>query len=196
MFSTESDAEVVLHGYEEYGRAVLDRLRGMFAFAIWDKRTETLFAARDIFGIKPLYYYRDGGEFMFASEVKCFLEHPRFAARLRPELVADYLSYEYVPGEDTLFEGVRKLLPACWMEWSAGRFETGRYYDLAFRPDEGLTLDEWAERLEAALDDSVAAHQVADVEVGAFLVLGGGLQLPGGAGVQRGQPPAHLLRGL
>lgn len=172
VFSTGSDAEVVLHGYEEYGRAVLDRLRGMFAFAIWDKRTETLFAARDIFGIKPLYYYRDGGEFMFASEVKCFLEHPRFAARLRPELVADYLSYEYVPGEDTLFEGVRKLLPAHWMEWSRGKFETGCYYDVAFRPDEGLTLDQWAERLEEALDDSVAAHQVADVEVGAFLSSG------------------------
>lgn len=171
-FATESDSEVVLHGYEEYGRGILDRLRGMFAFVIWDKRTNTLFGARDIFGIKPLYVYDGGGEFLFASEVKAFLDHPGFATSVRCERLADYLSYSYLPDDETLFEGVRKVLPAHWFTWRDGHFDTGCYYELAYRPDRSLSEGEWAERIQAVLDDSVAAHLVADVEVGAFLSSG------------------------
>ncbi|WP_165171170.1 asparagine synthase (glutamine-hydrolyzing) [Adlercreutzia sp. ZJ242] len=173
-FTTESDSETILHGYEEYGRGVLDRLRGMFAFVIWDKNTGKLFGARDIFGIKPFYYYRENGEFMFGSEIKCFMDHPGFVKRIDRAKIPEYLSYEYIPYENTLFEGVCKLLPAHWFEWSAetGSFETGCYYEMRYRIDETLSLDEWADRIEAVFTESVKAHQIADVEVGGFLSSG------------------------
>lgn len=172
VFSTDSDSEVVLHGYEEFGRAVLDRLRGMFAFVIWDKRTGELFGARDIFGIKPLYLYDGNGEFLFASEIKCFLDHPGFRAQVDRSRLGDYLSYSYLPDEGTLFREVRKLLPAHWFTWRDGKLQTGCYYELRYRPERGLSQEEWAERIEVAVGESAAAHLVADVEVGAFLSSG------------------------
>ncbi|MDO4289972.1 MAG: asparagine synthase (glutamine-hydrolyzing), partial [Eggerthellaceae bacterium] len=174
VFKTHADSEVVLHGFEEYGRAVLDRLRGMFAFVIWDKRNDVLFGARDIFGIKPLYCYQRGGEFMFASEIKSFLAHPRFLCELERAHIATYLSYEYIPNEQTLFKSVQKVLPAHWFEWDVRTksFSTGCYYEMRYRVDERLTLDEWAQRIDEALSESVAAHLVSDVEVGGFLSSG------------------------
>ena len=172
VFTTESDSESILHGYEEYGRGILTKLRGMFAFAIWDKNKRMLFGARDIFGIKPYYYYREGGLFLFGSEIKSFLDHPGFDKRIDRTRIADYLSYEYLPDDATLFQGVRKLMPGSFFEWTESSFSTERYYNPTYAVDEGPTLDEWADRIEDVFSESVRAHQIADVEVGGFLSSG------------------------
>ena len=172
-FATRSDTEVLLHGYEQWGREMLSRLRGMFTFAIWDRRAETLFCARDHFGIKPLYYYRsEAGELLFGSEIKSFLDHPGFRKELNEDQLSLYLSYQYSPGEDTFFRGVKKLLPAHWMEWKDGRLTVQRYWKPAFTPDEGPSLADWERAISDAMKESVAAHKIADVEVGSFLSSG------------------------
>ena len=172
-FATRSDTEVLLHGYEQWGREMLGRLRGMFTFAIWDRRAETLFCARDHFGIKPLYYYRnEDGELLFGSEIKSFLDHPGFRKELNEDQLSLYLSYQYSPGEDTFFRGVKKLLPAHWMEWKDGRLTVQRYWKPAFTPDEGPELADWERAISDAMKESVAAHKIADVEVGSFLSSG------------------------
>lgn len=171
-FTTESDSETILHGYEEYGRGILDKLRGMYAFVIWNANERTLFGARDIFGIKPFYYYRENGEFLFGSEIKSFLDHPGFDKRIDRTRIADYLSYEYLPDENTLFEGVYKLMPGSFFEWSEQGFVTERFYNPTYAIDENPTLDEWADRIEDVFSESVEAHQIADVEVGGFLSSG------------------------
>ena len=172
VFATQSDTEVILHGFEEYGHGILDKLRGMFAFVIWDKNKKKLFGARDIFGIKPFYYYKKGSAFLFGSEIKSFLDHPAFEKRIVRERIPDYLSYEYLPDDKTLFADVFKLMPGCWFEWTANSFKTGKYYSYTFEPDDSLTVDEWADRIEAAFTESVQAHMIADVEVGGFLSSG------------------------
>ena len=172
VFATKSDSETILHGYEEYGRGILDRLRGMFAFAIWDKNEKKLFGARDIFGIKPYYYYRENGLFLFGSEIKSFLDHPGFDKRIDRTRIADYLSYEYLPDENTLFEGVYKLMPGSYFEWTEDGFTTERYYNPTYAIDEDPSLDEWASSIEDVFSESVRAHQIADVEVGGFLSSG------------------------
>ncbi|MFR7452327.1 MAG: asparagine synthase (glutamine-hydrolyzing) [Gemmiger sp.] len=172
-FATRSDTEVLLHGYEQWGREMLGRLRGMFTFAIWDRREKTLFCARDHFGIKPLYYYRsETGELLFGSEIKSFLDHPGFRKELNEDQLSLYLSYQYSPGEDTFFRGVKKLLPAHWMEWKDGRLTVQRYWKPAFTPDEGPALADWERAISDAMKESVAAHKIADVEVGSFLSSG------------------------
>ena len=173
-FATRSDTEVLLHGYEQWGRGLLDRLRGMFTFALWDKPTQTLFCARDHFGIKPLYYYISPktGTLLFGSEIKSFLAHPEFQKELNRDQLELYLSYQYSPGENTFFQGVKKLLPAHWLQWQNGQVETGRYWQPAFAPDHGPTLAEWEDAISAAMQESVAAHKIADVEVGSFLSSG------------------------
>ena len=114
VFATDhSDTEVLLHGYEEWGEAMLQKLRGMFAFAIWDSRDNSLFCARDHFGIKPFYYYQTSeDELLFGSEIKSFLHHPGFEKEMNEEQLELYLTYQYSPGENTFFKGVKKLLPA------------------------------------------------------------------------------------
>ena len=172
-FHTRSDSETILHGYEAWGEKVVDRLRGMFAFTIWDKAAGKLFGARDIFGIKPLYYYAGNGQFMFGSEIKSFLEHPGFVKEVDRERIPEYLSYEYIPYENTLFKDVYKVLPAHWYSWSAEEgFQTGCYYDVRYRIDETGDLDTWADRIEETLTESVRAHLIADVEIGGFLSSG------------------------
>ncbi len=172
VFTTRSDSETILHGYEEYGAGILDKLRGMFAFAIWDKRTKKLFGARDIFGIKPYYYYQNGDCFLFGSEIKSFLDHPDFEKSIVRERIPEYLSYEYLADDATLFEGVRKLMPGSYFEWTADSFITNRYYNPTYCIDEEPTLEEWADRIEEVFTESVQAHQIADVEVGGFLSSG------------------------
>ena len=173
-FATRCDTEVLLHGYEQWGRELLTRLRGMFTFALWDKDSQTLFCARDHFGIKPLYYYiaPETGTLLFGSEIKCFLDHPEFKKELNADQLELYLSYQYSPGEDTFFKGVKKLLPAHWLEWKDGKVEVGRYWQPAFAPDHGPSLAEWEDAISAAMEESVAAHKIADVEVGSFLSSG------------------------
>ncbi|MDY5783571.1 MAG: asparagine synthase (glutamine-hydrolyzing), partial [Gemmiger sp.] len=172
-FATRSDTEVLLHGYEEWGKDLLQRLRGMFTFAIWDRREQTLFCARDHFGIKPLYYYRnEDGELLFGSEIKSFLAHPGFKKELNEEQLALYLSYQYSPGENTFFKGVKKLMPAHWMEWKNGTLTVQRYWQPEFSPDDSKTLEEWEQEIGDAMKESVQAHKIADVEVGSFLSSG------------------------
>lgn len=171
-FSTQGDAEVVLHGFERWGAGVLDRLRGMFAFALYDTATGELFCARDAFGIKPLYYAVEGGRILFGSEIKGLLAHPHARRSLNERRLAHWLCMEYLPDEETLFEGVRKLPAGHWLRWRNGRAERGRWFVPRFAPDAGRSLKESAEAIEAALRESVAAHAIADVDVGCFLSAG------------------------
>ena len=172
-FATRSDTEVLLHGYEQWGKDLLPRLQGMFAFAIWDRSAQTLFCARDHFGIKPLYYYQaEDGTLLFGSEIKSFLAHPSFKKELNRDQLELYLSYQYSPGENTFFKGVKKLLPAHWMEWKEGSLTVERYWQPEFSPEDSRTLEEWEQDISDAMKESVQAHKIADVEVGSFLSSG------------------------
>ena len=171
-FSTRSDTEVLLHGYEQWGDGLPARLRGMFTFVLWDTRTRTMFGARDIFGIKPLYYYNVDGLFLFGSEIKSFLAHPDFKKELNEQRLPEYLSIEYIPNEETMFQNVYKLPGAHMFTWHAGRLDVRRYYDIRYHIDEAPALEEWEQRITDTFAESVAAHQIADVEVGCFLSSG------------------------
>ena len=166
-FATRTDTEVLLHGWEQWGRELLPRLRGMFAFALWDRRAQVLFCARDMFGVKPLYYCRCAdGTLLFASEIKAFLDHPSFEKQLNTAQLPLYLSCQYSPGRDTFFAGVQKLLPGHFLEFSEGIVRTTRWVQPAFLPgDTPPAPDE----LEAVLRQSAEAHKIADVEVAGFL---------------------------
>ncbi len=170
-FRTKTDSEVLLHGYEEWGAALLDRLRGMFAFVIWDKREKKLFGARDIFGIKPFYYYQNGGDFFFGSEIKSFLSHPSFVKELDETKLPDWLCYEYLPMRETFFKNVFKLLNGEYLEYQNGTLTIHKYYDAAehFAADESISAEEWERRITEEFRESVQVHQISDVEVGCFL---------------------------
>ena len=168
-FATDSDTEVLLHGYEAWGAALPRHLRGMFAFALWDRAAGTLFCARDLFGIKPLYYYQKGACLLFASEIKALLAHPAFEKRLNEARLPDWLSMEYLPDRETLFAGVYELPPAHTLCWQNGRVTLQRYAAPRFRVQRGRSLRSWAQAIGDALADSAAAHRIADVEVGCFL---------------------------
>ncbi len=174
VFKTHSDSEVLLHGYEEYGADLLQRLRGMYAFVVWDSVAKKLFGARDIFGIKPFYYYQNGGEFMFGSEIKSFLSHPSFVKELNEELLPDWLCYEYLPMRETFFKNVFKLLNGEYLEWQNGELTIHKYYDVAdkFVADNTVSAEEWEKRITEEFKESVAVHQISDVEVGCFLSSG------------------------
>lgn len=169
VFRAESDTEVLLHAWLEYGQGLLDRVRGMFSFAIWDNNTKTLFAARDFFGIKPFYYTMIGRNILFGSEIKSFLEHPEFVKRLNPDAVRPYLTFQYSASDETFFSGVYKLPPAHYLIWKDGRVKTGRYWETDFKADETKSIDEWVELLDTCINESVSAHRIADVKVGTFL---------------------------
>ena len=171
-FATEGDAEVVLHGFEQWGEAVLDRLRGMFAFALYRPAKGELFLARDAFGIKPLYWHAEGGAVVFGSEIKALLAHPRVPRQLNERRLGHWLCMEYLPDEETLFRGVRKLPAGHWLRWRDGHAEVRRWFAPRFAPDPSLRPEAAAEAIEAAVRESVAAHAVADVEVGCFLSAG------------------------
>lgn len=171
-FATQGDGEVILHGFEQWGDSLLAHLRGMFAFALYNRTTGEVFCARDAFGIKPLYYQDQGDCLLFASEIKGLLPHPRFTKKLNEQRLTTYLCMEYQPDDATLFEGVRKLPAGHWMRWRNGRGEVRRWFWPRYTPDGEGSLDENAARIDEALRDSVHAHAVADVEVGCFLSAG------------------------
>ncbi len=171
-FKTHSDSEVLLHGYEEWGKALPEKLRGMFAFAIWDRKAKELFAARDPFGIKPFYYDARGGKLLFASEIKAFLHHPDFQKTFNEKQLPLYLSCQYSPGETTFFEGVYKLLGGHRLFWKDGQLKIERYFEPKFVPDTEKTEEEWIDAIDTVMEDSVKAHKIADVEVGSFLSSG------------------------
>lgn len=171
-FRTNTDTEVLIHGYEQYGEKLLDRLRGMFAFVIWDKNKKELFGARDFFGIKPLYYAVMDKTFMFGSEIKSFLEHPNFKKELNTDALENYLTFQYSPTNETFFRNVYKLPPAHCFVLKDGKFSAHRYWDVHFNSDDTPDLDEWVNRISDTFHNSVNAHKIADVEVGSFLSSG------------------------
>ena len=172
VFTTKTDSETILHGYEEYGKKILDRLRGMFAFIIWNKNTKELFGARDIFGIKPFYYYKKGKEFMFGSEIKSFLSHPNFEKELDKDMIPLYLSYEYSPDERTIFKNVFKLPGAHCFTYKNGELKVERYYKIEYKIEDDKSLEYWEDAITKEFTESVSMHQIADVEVGCFLSSG------------------------
>lgn len=172
VFTTKTDSETILHGYEEYGKKILDRLRGMFAFIIWNKNTKELFGARDIFGIKPFYYYKKGKEFMFGSEIKSFLSHPNFEKELDEDMIPLYLSYEYSPDERTIFKNVFKLPGAHCFTYKNGELKVERYYKIEYKIEDDKSLEYWENAVTKEFTESVSMHQIADVEVGCFLSSG------------------------
>ena len=172
VFTTKTDSETILHGYEEYGKKILDRLRGMFAFIIWNKNTKELFGARDILGIKPFYYYKKGKEFMFGSEIKSFLSHPNFEKELDEDMIPLYLSYEYSPDERTIFKNVFKLPGAHCFTYKNGELKVERYYKIEYKIEDDKSLEYWEDAITKEFTESVSMHQIADVEVGCFLSSG------------------------
>ena len=171
-FTTKTDTEVILHGYEEYGEKILDKLRGMFAFVIYDKNTKELFAARDFYGIKPLYYAKMGNTFIFGSEIKSFLIHPHFKKELNYKMLEYYLTFQYSPGNETFFKNVYKLMPGHYLKYKNGKLEIKKYYEIKFKQDKSKTYDEWKQGIKERLADSIKAHKISDVEVGSFLSSG------------------------
>lgn len=172
VFETHVDSEVLLHGYEQWGKDLLNKLRGMFAFVIWDKNKKELFGARDFFGIKPMYYANMNGTFMYGSEIKSFLHHPDFKKELNETALENYLTFQYSPCAETFFKGVFKLLPAHYFIYKDGKLTTERYWDINFNADEKPDLDEWVKKISETFKNSVEAHKIADVEVGSFLSSG------------------------
>ena len=170
-FANNSDSEVLLHGYEEWGEEMVTRLRGMFAFVIFNRKDNSLFAARDMFGIKPFYYTFMGKSFIFGSEIKAFLEHPDFKKVLNEEALGHFLSFQYSPTEETFFENVYKLPPAHYFTYKDGEMKKVRYWKPDFTPTEGV-LEYFADLTDSAVRESVEAHKIADVEVGSFLSSG------------------------
>lgn len=178
-FHCNADTEVLVHGYEAWGEDLVNHLRGMYGFVVYDAMRHKLYGARDIFGIKPFYYYRaDGkngrpatGDFLFGSEIKSFLEHPRFVKAVNPEALRPYLTLQFPATDETFFAGVYKLPAAhCFTyDLTTGAFDVRRYWDADFSDDNSKTFDEYVEECDQVVHESVKAHRIADVKVGSFL---------------------------
>ena len=138
----------MLHGYEEYGCELLNKLRGMFAFVIWDSTEKKLFGARDIFGIKPFFYYLKNGNFLFGSEIKSFLSNPLFEKELNEERLPDYLCFEYIPTTETMFKNVYKMEPGSYFTFSDGKFETKRYFTPEYSIDDTKSIEYWEDLID------------------------------------------------
>lgn len=171
-FRTESDSEVLVHAFEQWGEDMLAKLRGMFGFAIYNTVDHSIFIARDFFGIKPMHYTRIGGDFVYASEIKSILEHPKFVKRFNTKALDTYLSFQYAVPPETFFEDVYCLLPGHYLWYKDGDVEITRYFEPRFKPDEEMTEEEAVDKIEKVFENSVNAHKIADVEVGCFLSSG------------------------
>ena len=170
-FYTKTDTEVILHAYEEWGHDMVNKLRGMFAFAIWNKKEKELFCAIDGWGIKPFYYYNNNDTFMFASEIKAFLDHPDFKKEFNDEILSAYLCFNSVPTEETFFKGVKRLRPGHSLTYKDGKVTVEKFFELSFE-EQDQKIEDIAEDIAASMDDSVKHHAIADVEVGSFLSSG------------------------
>ncbi len=169
-FHCGADTEVLVHGYEEYGTEIVKKLRGMYAFVIWDAKAKRMFGARDIFGIKPFYYYPipDGSGLIFGSEIKAFLAHPRFEKAVNENALRPYLTLQYSATDETFFKGVYKLPAGHCFTYENGRLSIERYWECRFDPQD-RPFEQCAEELDEVIRESVAAHRIADVKVGSFL---------------------------
>lgn len=171
VFSTNSDTEVIVHGYEEWGTDVVNRLRGMFGFVVWDKNKKQFFGARDPFGIKPFYYYDTKELFCYGSEIKAFLKHPDFKKVLNKDALKTYLMYQYSVPADSFFENVHKLNPGHFMIYKDGKLEITQYFEIDYRNNND-NLDTAVNKINDIMKSSIEYHKIADVEVGAFLSSG------------------------
>ena len=172
IFTTHTDSEVLIHGYEEWGESLVERLRGMYAFVIWDRNKKKLFGARDMFGIKPFYYARMNECFFFGSEIKSFLEHPKFDKVFNEDALGIYLSFQFVPTNETFFKGVYCLQPGHCFSYENGELNIKRYFEPNFTCDTDRTFEEIVDEVENVMKESVAAHKISDVEVGSYLSSG------------------------
>jgi asparagine synthase (glutamine-hydrolysing) len=169
-YRTRCDTETILHAYEQYGVDCVTRFRGMFAFAIWDKDSRTLFCARDRLGIKPFYYFWDGGLFVFASEIKALLEHPAISPRFEESLLSEYLHFGYTSGEQTLFAGIRKLMPGHWLRLTPERLEIRQYWEIPQpAPHDRRDDRSWIAECRTRLEEAVRTRLMSDVPLGMFL---------------------------
>ena len=173
VFSTSTDTEVILHGYEEYGENITTKLRGMFSFVIYNKDTHDLFGARDPYGTKPFYYYLDKNEkiFMFGSEIKSFLPHPQFKKELNKTALKMYLIFQYSVLEETFFKNVFKLPNGFYFTYKNNEFKKTQYFDVEYNTDKlgEKSFDEYVNMIYETLKSSVEAHKMGDVEIGSFL---------------------------
>jgi len=171
IFKTKSDTEVLVHLWEDVGERLPEYLNGMFAFAIWDRRKQLLFAARDRFGEKPFYYATDFGayRFVFASELKAVAALPGFPKQINPRAVADFLALSYVPDPDTIYASARKLPAGHCLTWSAGRLQVRPYWKPEFRSDPAASMASAIDGVRDLLQDCVTRRTIADVPLGAFL---------------------------
>ena len=169
-FRSNTDSEVILHGYEEYGIDVVNHLRGMFGFALYDTVRKRLLLARDRIGIKPLYYTRQNGRLVFGSEIKSILQDPGVERQVNHQALYDYLGFEFVPAPETMFAGISKLPAGHLLVWENGQASVRRYWDLSFRPAAPMpSFEEAVEQLREHLDTAVKSHLVSDVPLGVFL---------------------------
>jgi asparagine synthase (glutamine-hydrolysing) len=170
---TRSDTEVLVHLYEDMGERLVDELRGMFAFAIWDARRRRLLLARDRIGLKPLYYCHDGDRLLFGSEIKAILAAPGVSRDIDHRAVEEYLTFGFVTGGRSIFRSIRKLPPAHWLSITEDSLRQElvpqRYWQLQTEVDEGLDEDEWIDRVRDKFRETVAMHRISDVPIGAFL---------------------------
>lgn len=170
-FKSNSDTEVLVHGYEEWGHKLTSKLRGMFSFAIWDINKKELFIARDQWGIKPLYYYQNNGTFMFASEIKAFLDHPDFQKELNKDILSAYLCFNSTPTTETFFKGVYRLEPGYQIVLKDNKVNITRFFKMEF-DEKNKDLETLSKDINKAMESSVKYHEIADVEVGSFLSSG------------------------
>jgi len=168
-FTTHTDTEVIVHGYEEWGEAVLDRFNGMFALALSNDRTKTLWLARDRLGVKPLYYFADERRFLFASEIKALLAHPDVPRDVDGKGLMNYLAYGHAVAPDTMYKGIRKLLPGHVLRVHGRDIAVREWWTARPAPPARLSEEECARELRGLLEDSVRLRLIADVPVGAFL---------------------------
>lgn len=167
-FKTNSDTEVIVHGYEEYNKDIFNKLRGMFAIFIYDKNNKEIICARDCFGIKPLYYYFDNNLFMVGSEIKSFLSHPDFKKELNNKVLGLYLSYGTNHLEETFFKYTKKLKPGHFLTFKDGVVKTNTYFKLEYKKEKN-SYKYYENLVKETLEDSIKYHQISDVEVGSYL---------------------------
>lgn len=170
IFKTNADTEVILHGYEEYGENILSKLRGMFAFVIWDKNKKELFGARDHFGQKPFYYCDMNGTFMYGSEIKSFLYNSDFVKEVNKDSLKPYLTFQTSVLEETFFKGVYKLLPGHYFKYNleSSEFFTKKYYQIVFDAKE-QDFDSLVKKIDDTITSSIDTHMISDVEIGSYL---------------------------
>lgn len=171
-FATKSDTEVIVHGWEQWGEECVQRFRGMFAFALWDRNRKTLFLARDRLGVKPMHYgLLPDGRLLFGSELKALVAHPDFRREIDEPAIEEYFAFGYIPDPRTIYRDARKLAPAHWLRWRVGEREPTlqRWWDARFEPDESIGMTQACEQLQAHLAESVKLRLISEVPLGAFL---------------------------